>query len=53
MLAKISLDPVIPKRLDQIGFQPFFLDGAAMASRISEEEHRWRSVVTMAKLKSR
>jgi tripartite-type tricarboxylate transporter receptor subunit TctC len=53
MVAKTLLDPTISKRLDGLGFQPLFLDGAAMASRISEEEQRWRSIVATAKLDSR
>jgi tripartite-type tricarboxylate transporter receptor subunit TctC len=53
MLAKALLDPAMPKRLDALGFQPRFLDGAAMASRISEEQRQWRSIVATAKLRSK
>jgi tripartite-type tricarboxylate transporter receptor subunit TctC len=51
-LAKALIDPALRERLDALGFRPQFLDGPAMASRISEEEQRWRGIVAAAKLTS-
>jgi tripartite-type tricarboxylate transporter receptor subunit TctC len=52
-LAKTLLDPTMRQRLEGLGFVPLFLDASAMGSRISEEEQRWRSIVTAANLASK
>jgi tripartite-type tricarboxylate transporter receptor subunit TctC len=52
-LARTLLDPTMRQRLEGLGFVPLFLDASAMASRISEEEQRWRSIVTAANLASK
>ena len=49
-LAKTLADPTLHERLGAFGFRPLFLDAAAMALRVSEEEQRWRRIVAAAKL---
>lgn len=52
-LAKTLLDPTMRQRLEALGFMPLFLDASAMAARISQEEQRWRSIVSAANLASK
>ena len=49
-LAKTLVDATMRQRLADLGFAPLFLDASAMATRISDEERRWRSIVATAKL---
>ena len=53
LLAKTLRDPTLRQRLGALGFVPIFLDASAMASRISQEEQRWRSIVEAANLLSK
>jgi tripartite-type tricarboxylate transporter receptor subunit TctC len=43
-------DRTMRLRLAQLGFQPLYLDSTEMASRILEEEQRWRSIMVAANL---
>jgi tripartite-type tricarboxylate transporter receptor subunit TctC len=49
-LARALDDPTMRLRLAQLGFQPLYLDSPDMASRILEEEQRWRSIMVAANL---